>query len=81
MDGIEDIEARFDERGNECFDCAARMLECFPGRVPMDPIVDSFIVRRVERAERPDRAECRLLGAEVRAADEDRLDAVTDPGA
>ena len=61
-------------------DGAAGVLEGLPGRVAVDPVVDAPVVGQVELAEGGDRAEGRLLGAEVRAADEDGLDLVADPG-
>ena len=80
LDGVEDVEAAFDEGRDQGVDGAAGVLERLPGRVPVDPVVDALIVGHVELAEIGDGAEGRLLRAEVRAADERGLDLVADPG-
>jgi len=80
LDRVEDIEPRFDDRGDKRLDRAAGVLERLPGRVFVDPGVDLLVIRRVEGTECIGRAKGGLLGAEIRSADEDGLDPVSDPG-
>jgi len=75
---IENVEPSLDERWKKLEDCTAGMFEGLPLRVLVNPIIDLFVVGKVQIIEGFYRAEGGRLSSEIRAADEGRLYAVAD---